>query len=504
VDSDHQADKAWLLNVQTKLYQWSQTHPDDAYRDLWNWVTDPHNLRCAWHTIASNKGKRTPGVDGVTVGDIRRTRGVASWLKELRAELRNGSFRPSPCRRRLIPKPGKPGKFRPLGIPTVADRVVQGAVKQILEPIFEAQFWHVSYGFRPNRNAQGALEHIRMTMRPRAKAEDGMRRAPPYQWVIEGDIKGCFDNIDHHAVMLRLRKRVADRRVTRLVTRFLKAGALQEGNFLRTPAGTPQGGVISPLLANIALSAIEERYERWVNQRTKARAHRKSSGVRAALYARSTDRRRGLSVFFPVRYADDFVILVSGTRQDALEEKKQIALYLRETLGLELSEEKTKVGSLQDGFTFLGQRARLRWDPRYGFTPRIEIPKAKSTDVRHRVKQITKRRTHRSLAEVLQDLNPLLRGWGCYYRFCTGAKDVFSRLDWYVADRLWRWMRKKYPKASVRWLLGHKGPRAGYRQAVWRAGQLEQFLTASLTVRRYQRGWMGTPDYAVALGEPDA
>ena len=120
------------------------------------------------------------------------------------------------------------------------------------------------------------------------------------------------------------------------------------------------------------------------------------------------------------------------------------------------------------------------------------------------MKQITKRRTHRSLAEVLQDLNPVLRGWGCYYRFCTGAKDVFSRLDWYVADRLWRWMRKKYPKASVRWLLGHKGPRAGYRQAIWRAGQLEQFLTASLTVRRYQRGWMGTPDYAVALGEPDA
>ena len=129
VDSDHQADKAWLLNVQTKLYQWSQSHPDDAYRDLWNWVTDPHNLRCAWHSVASNKGKRTPGVDGVTVGDIRRTRGEASWLKELRTGLRSGSFRPSPCRQRLIPKPGKPGKFRPLGIPTVADRVVQGAVR---------------------------------------------------------------------------------------------------------------------------------------------------------------------------------------------------------------------------------------------------------------------------------------------------------------------------------------------------------------------------------------
>jgi group II intron reverse transcriptase/maturase len=504
VDSDHQADEAWLLSVQTKLYQWSQTHPDDAYRDLWNWVTDPRNLRCAWRTIATNKGKRTPGVDGVTVGDIRRAKGEEAWLAGLREELRSGSYRPRPCRRRLIPKPGKPGKFRPLGIPTVADRVVQGAIKQILEPIFEAQFWHVSYGFRPKRNAHGALEHIRMTMRPRAKASDGMRRDPPYQWVIEGDIKGCFDNIEHHSVMVRLRKRVHDRKVTRLVARFLKAGVLEEGNFHRTPAGTPQGGVISPLLANIALSAIEERYERWVHHRKKARAHRKADGVLAALRARSTDRRRGANVFFPVRYADDFVVLVSGSRQDALDEKKRLALYLREELGLELSEEKTKVGSLQDGFTFLGQRARLRWDPRYGLTPRIEIPKAKFADVRHRVKQLTRRNTNRTLAEVLQELNPILRGWGCYYRFCTGAKETFSRLDWYVTDRLWRWMRKKYPEASVRWLLDHKGPRAGYRQQVWRTAELEQFLTASLTVRRYQRGWMGTPDFAMAPGEPDA
>ena len=217
-----------------------------------------------------------------------------------------------------------------------------------------------------------------MTMRPRAKAPDGMRRAPPYQWVIEGDIKGCFDHIDHHSVMVRLRRRAHDRRVTRLVTQFLKAGVLEEGNFLRTPAGTPQGGVISPLLANIALSAIEERYERWVNHRKKMRAHRKSDGMQAAMAARATDRRRGSNVFFPVRYADDFIILVSGSCQDALDEKKRIALHLREELGLELSEEKTKVGSLQDGFTFLGQRARLRWDPRYGLTPGSRSPRQSS------------------------------------------------------------------------------------------------------------------------------
>jgi len=151
VDSGHQADKAWLLNVQKKLYTWSRDHPDEAYRDLWNWITDPRNLRCAWRRIATNKGRRTPGIDGKTVGSIRREEGTEAFLDELRRALRSGSYRPSPCRRKLIPKPGQPGKFRPLGIPTITDRVVQSAIKQILEPIFEAQFWHVSYGFRPGR-----------------------------------------------------------------------------------------------------------------------------------------------------------------------------------------------------------------------------------------------------------------------------------------------------------------------------------------------------------------
>lgn len=345
VDTDHQADRVWLLSVQERLYQWSRKHPDEPYWELWGWVTDLRTLRCAWRRIAANRGRRSAGIDGRTVGSIRRTEGEVAFVAGLREELRNGSYRPSPSRRKLIPKRGKPGEFRPLGIPTVKDRVVQAAVKQVLEPIFEAQFWHVSYGFRPGRGCHGALEHIRMTMRPRAKAADGKRHAMPYQWVIEGDIKGCFDNIDHHRLMQRIRRRIGDRRVNRLLVRFLKAGVLREEQFIRTPAGTPQGGVISPLLANIALSAIEERYERWVNHQSKAQRRRKASGVKAAMYARSTDRQAGRPVFFPVRYADDFVVLVSGSQDVAAAEKTALAQYLRETLKLELSPEKTRVTS---------------------------------------------------------------------------------------------------------------------------------------------------------------
>jgi RNA-directed DNA polymerase len=207
VDTDRQADEAWILGVQRKLYQWSKANPDESWRDMWGWLTDPRTLRCAWRRVASNRGKRSAGVDGMTVGRIRAKVGEQHFLDGLQAELRSGAYRPSPSRRKLIPKAGKPGQFRPLGIPTVKDRVVQGAIKLILEPIFEAQFWPVSYGFRPGRSTHGALEHIRMAIQPRKRAQDGHRQRLPYAWVIEGDIKGCFDNINHHHLMDRLRAR---------------------------------------------------------------------------------------------------------------------------------------------------------------------------------------------------------------------------------------------------------------------------------------------------------
>lgn len=197
MDLDHQADAAWVLDVQRKLYQWSKAHPDESWRDMWGWLTDPRMLRHAWQRVASNRGGRTGGIDGLTVKRIRQ-RGEHLFLAELEADLRCGAYRPSPARRKLIPKAGKPGQFRPLGIPTVRDRVVQSAIKTLLEPIFEAQFWHVSYGFRPGRSAHGALEHIRRASLPQKRDKDTRRSRMPYPWVIEGDIKGCFDNINHH------------------------------------------------------------------------------------------------------------------------------------------------------------------------------------------------------------------------------------------------------------------------------------------------------------------
>jgi group II intron reverse transcriptase/maturase len=473
---------------------------------MWGWLTDIRTLRCAWRRMASNRGARTAGVDGMTVGRVRARPGEQRFLEGLQTELRSGAYRPSPTRRVFIPKAGKPGQFRPLGIPTVTDRVVQGAVKILLEPIFEAQFWHVSYGFRPGRCTHGALEHLRRATLPQSRDQDGRRSRLPYPWVIEGDIKSCFDQISHHHLMNRLRSRVGDRRVTRLVGLFLKAGVLAEDQFLRTDEGTPQGGIISPLLSNIVLSAIEERYERWVDQRTKAYAHRKCDGMTAARSARGFDRKSGRSVFFPVRYADDFILLVSGTKEDALAEKSALAEYLQETTGLELSPEKTKVTALTNGVDFLGFRLGAFWDKCYGFGTRVQVPKAKIADLRHRVKQLTGRdRTLVSLEQKLQEINPILRGWANYYRYCAYASDVFTSLDWYVGDRIWRWLRYKRPKASAHEILASRRPSQLRRtRKVWRHGSSEQFLLSMTPVRRYRLAWMDTPDYAMSSGEPDA
>ena len=498
MDTDAKTDNVWLLGVQRKLYQWSREYPEGVYCELWGWVTDTRNLRCAWRTVASSKGRRTPGIDGVTVKHIRKF-GEAKYLEGIKEELRQGTYRPSPSWRKMIPKPGKPGEFRPLAIATLKDRIVQCAVKQIIEPLFEARFWQVSYGFRSGRSCHGALEHIRRVLTSRTVAEDGKRLSYPYPWVIEGDIKGCFDSLSQYQILERVRRRCADRKVLRLIRVFLKAGILAEDQFIRTDAGTPQGGNLSPLLANIALEVIEERYARWVYRAKDKEQH-------AAKLARMYDRKAGRPVFFPIRYADDFVILVSGSYDDAVREKEALAAYLKDTAKLTLSQEKTQITPTTQGFEFLGHRVRMKWEHHYGYRPRIEIPKWKVADIRYRIKQWTTRRTMtRSLAWILRKLNALLRGWGHFHRYCTGGKRILGSIDWYVAGRLLRWMRKKHPKAGVpKILCSLRRSTAHPNRKVWQDGREEQFLMGYISVQRFRLGRMQRPEYAMDSGELSA
>jgi RNA-directed DNA polymerase len=485
---------ALVRKMQVKLHHWAEADRSRRFHDLFNLVCDRAFLTVAWQRVSTNAGARTPGVDRATVSYIVNRVGAHVFLGHIRELLKSGQFRPVEVRQVMIPKAS--GKLRKLGIPTVTDRVVQAALKLVLEPIFEADFLPVSYGFRPGRACRDALEHIRNAIRPTGVKTETDWPRPPYQWVIEGDIKGCFDNIDHHHVLTRLRRRVADTKVCRLVRGFLKAGVLSEDAFLRTDTGTPQGGVLSPLLANITLSAIEERYATYVAPRRTRDGAAYARPGDAVRKFRHYERKAGRPVFLPIRYADDFVVLVAGNEDQARIEKEDLAAFLADELKLTLSPEKTRVTALPEGFIFLGHRVRLRWDDRWGYWPRLEIPKDRIADLRRRIKHLTTRaRRNLPLGAVIDELNPLLLGWGRFYRHCHGAKAVFSRTDHYVWDRLWRWLRKKYPDTSRRAIYRRYWRKLPDRQRHQWTDHRPVAIVADLKVERHSLKGMRSPDY---------
>jgi RNA-directed DNA polymerase len=319
--------EARVLEIQTKLHRWAKDAPDRKFDDLYNLVCDPAVLVLAWSRVRSNRGARSAGIDKVEPRSIKSP--TETFLPRLRDELKARTFTPLPVRERYIPKAN--GKSRRLGIASARDRTVQAALKLILEPIWEADFQPISYGFRPNRRAQDAI------------AEIYNFTSNSYEWVLEADVTACFDEISHLALMDQVRRRVGDKRVLALVKAFLKAGILSEDGVTReTHTGTPQGGILSPLLANIALSILDDHFaEAW-----------ESFGNNQA---RSYRRSKGLPTYRLVRYADDFVVLVAGTRTQAENLRDEVAAVLS-PMGLRLSEEKTGICHIDEGFTFLGWR----------------------------------------------------------------------------------------------------------------------------------------------------
>ena len=418
--------EARVLEIQTKLHRWAADDPNRRFDDLDNLIRDPAFLAVAWKRVRSNRGARTAGVDGETAHYVTAVRGEDRFLAELRSDLRAGTFHPLPVRERMIPKAG--GKRRRLGIPTVRDRVVQAVLKLVLEPIFEADFKPCSYGFRPGRRAHDAIAEIHYLC------------SRSYEWVVEGDIRACFDEIDHRALMDRVGRRIGDKGVLRLVKAFLKAGILGEDGAERdTDTGTPQGGILSPLLSNIALSVLDEHFaEAW---------------AKVPSHARETRRNKGLANYRLVRYADDFVVLVAGTQYHAESLRDESAAVLR-TMGLTLSETKTRIAHIDQGFDFLG--FRIQRQQKRGALKRFVYTypsKGALASVKAGVRTISKGMLNESLKVLLHRLNTLLRGWTNYFKHGV-PKATFAYLSYFAWHRVMRWLSRKYHLRSWGWIRG--------------------------------------------------
>lgn len=458
-----------VLEIQAKLHRWAAGDPDRRFDDLFNLVVDPAFLLVAWERVRSNKGARTAGTDGVTVARIRDGQGVEVFLGALRSQVKDGGFRPVPVRERMIPKAG--GKLRRLGIPTVVDRVVQASLKLVLEPIFEADFQPCSYGFRPNRRAQDAI------------AETRFLASRSYEWVVEGDIEACFDTIDHVALMDRVRVRVGDKRVLALVKAFLKAGILsQDGAVRDTHAGTPQGGILSPLLANIALSVLDD----YVAQA--------AGGPATPGWQRQTRRRQGQANYRLVRYADDFLVLVSGSREHA-EQLRDVVAEVLAPMGLRLSAAKTMITHIDQGLDFLGwriQRHRQRGgNRRYIYTyPSKKALKA----VTGKVKKLCRQDINRPLPVLLSRVNPVLRGWCAYFQPGVSSSTFcwLGHLAWW---QVIGWIRRKHDR--ITWKQLRRRYCGGGWWPITARGRLFEPGRVSTTRYRYRGTRIPTPWTAI-------
>ncbi|MER6409207.1 group II intron reverse transcriptase/maturase [Streptomyces viridosporus] len=451
--------------MQIKLHRWARADHGFRFDDVFNFVCDPATLVMAFERVAGNTGARTAGVDGVRADHVRAA-GAEAYLERIRSQLRAGVFRPMPVRERMIPKTG--GKLRRLGIPTIADRVVQAALKLVLEPIFEADFRPCSYGFRPNRRAHDAIAEIHLF------------GSQGYRWVLDADIEACFDRIDHAALMDRVRARVKDKRVLALVKAFLKAGIMTElGERNETISGTPQGGILSPLLANIALSVLDDfAAEQW-------------SGAMATRREREQRRRRGLPTWRLVRYADDFVIMVHGTREHVEELRGQVSGVLA-GMGLALSPAKTQIMHLADGFDFLG--FRIVWKRKRGtdkwhvYTFIADKP---VQALKRKIKALTQRLSHLDYKVALIRINQILRGWANYFNHAV-AKHTMQTLHTFVWWRLVRWVMHRHRMtwtAIRRWL---RGPQGRWKPIEMDGIRLFDLGRVSITRYRY-RGNDGIP-----------
>ena len=397
---------------QMKLAITAQENPEHRFTNLYSLMHWDHWIRCAADAVLARPGSSTAGVDGRT-RDAFKTK-YEEEINKLVESLKRKTYQPQPVRRVYIPKSN--GKQRPLGIPVLRDRIVQEALRAILDPIYESDFWTHSYGFRKGRSTKDAIAVVMSLTNGK------------YHYVIEGDLRSYFDTVHHRKLLVILKKRIADKDIIDLIWKFLKAGVMEDGLFARTDTGLPQGGVISPLLANVYLN----EFDRWVEEKWYLTPYEQQK-------RRHADRGN----YRMVRFADDFVVMSNDRITGVRQAKEEIGKFLANELHLELSEEKTRITHLNDGFDFLGFNIR-RCRPEGRWVVHLRPPEKAKKRVKKKIKDLTSRGwTWMDEYTRLTTLNAIVRGWANYYRHTSLLSDIeeITRFTWF---RYLAWLRKKH------------------------------------------------------------
>ena len=445
-----------MAEKQRFLAKTASEHPDHRFTNLYDLLHWDYWMHISAERVLVRPGSQTDGVDGTTRDAFK-----ADYERQITAlidQLKRRTYEPQPVRRVYIPK--HDGKQRPLGIPALRDRIVQEALRAILDPIYESDFHPHSYGFRKGRCTMDAIAVLMPLFNSRAK----------HYYVIEGDLQSYFDTVHHRTLMKLLRRRLKDRAVLDLIWKFLKSGVMEEGLFGRTDSGVPQGGVISPLLANVYLN----EFDKWAAAQWDLDPN-----------ARQRRRKAGLGNYKMVRYADDFVVVGNGTKAEVKATKAAIQQFLENELHLTLSEEKTAITHVNDGFDFLGfhiQRKQVndRWVVHLR-------PTAKAKErVQRKLKDLTSRNwTWMDEYNRLTTLNAIVRGWAGYYRYTSFVRDI-EEITTFAWFRYLYWLRKKHKGSHKGQLIRSKSKRL-HDRIRWHAEVRE----GDNTLESYQ--WLPTP-----------
>ncbi len=430
-----------ISEMQNKLATWSSADKERKFDRLLRMIANRSWLQEAARVTLTSKGAKTPGIDGIDKQAMEHN--LQHQLDTIRAELLAGSYQPQPAKRVYIPKAN--GKLRPLGIPTLRDRIVQPAMLMVMEPLWESDFHRLSYGFRPERSVHHAVRTVKFQLQDNTNTSG--------RWVIEGDLASYFDTVHHKLLLKCVRKRIRDKRFLPLLRRFIRAGHIDKGLFCAASKGVPQGGVISPLLSNIMLN----EYDQWLEVRYLSKKARKdrwywNDTIKRQRPIALREKRQWQPAVAYCRYADDFVLIVKGNKAQAEVIREKCRAFLEGTLNLALNMDKTHITHVNDGFTFLGHRIIRKRGPRGTMRAVTTLPRDKFQNFAYKLVRELSGNYSVNKIDMVESLNRKLAGWANFYQFTDYTAVMYGKLDRIIFWKLAHWLARKY-RTSIKSLM---------------------------------------------------